>query len=1027
MKEALKQISNLVERFQRNVEAYRSPAYNETQLRREFIDPFFEALGWDVANKAGYAEQYKDVIHEDAIKIAGATKAPDYCFRIGGVRKFFLETKKPSVDIKGQTSPAYQLRRYAWSAKLPISILTDFEETAIYDCRFRPKPSDKPSVGRVRFYTYTQYLDSFEEIYNLLSKEFVLKGSFDKFAESESQKRGTAEVDAEFLKEIESWREDLAKDIAMRNVSLSVHELNFAVQLTIDRIIFLRMCEDRGIEKYGQIQSLLNGANTYRRLREIFYHADDKYNSGLFDFKTDRLTPEIKVDDKPLKDIFKTLYYPESPYEFSVLGADILGHVYEQFLGKVIRLTEGHRAKVEEKPEVRKAGGVYYTPTYIVEYIVKNTIGKIVGAGLSARLLSLSKDQGTHREVPLQHKLTPKQISKIRILDPACGSGSFLLGAYQYLLDYHRDWYQKDGPQKHTKEIYQGRGGQWYLTIQDKKRILLNNIYGVDIDPQAVEVTKLSLLLKVLEDENQDTLERQMKLFKERALPDLGTNIKCGNSLIGSDFHSVGAGHDLTSLSVGARHVPPSLNEEEMYRINPFDWEKEFPEIMKQGGFDAVIGNPPYVRQEGLGDAKAYFQSHYKTFRPTADLYVNFIERGLGLLKKTGLFGMIVSNKWLRAAYGKPLREFLSSNASVLQLIDLAGLPVFVRATVRTIILICSPVQKQRATIRYLAPVPLDDFRTINTGERLQELASERALELPVSSLSPEGWSLSGLIAKQVIEKIKQVSTSLKIYLQRNPLFGIKTGLNQAFIIDHQTRKHLIAEDPKSSEIIKPLLTGRDVRRYNIGFANRYLIWTYIGIPIERYPAIFKHLKQFQPQLQKRWDQGNFWWELRACDYYDEFEKSKIIYPDIATSCRFALDRNGYFSSNTTYFIPADDLYLLGLLNSRLGQFYFSDVCAGLEGGGSTYLRFFGQYLEGFPVRNINFSDPDEKACHDRMVKLVEQMQTFHKQLVAAKTPDDKIRLQRQIDATDQQIDHLLYELYGLTEEEVKIVEDQMK
>jgi hypothetical protein len=436
MKEALKQISNLIERFERNIEAYHSPAYNETQLRREFIDPFFEALGWDVANKAGYAEQYKDVIHEDAIKIAGATKAPDYCFRIGGVRKFFLETKKPSVDIKGQTSPAYQLRRYAWSATLPLSILTDFEETAIYDCRLRPKLSDKSSIGRIRFYTYAQYIDSFEGIYNLLSKDAVLKGSFDKFAESGRQKRGTAEVDAEFLKEIEAWREALAKDIALKNPRLTVPELNFTVQLTIDRIIFLRMCEDRGIEPYGQIQALFNGTNTYRRLKEIFYHADDKYNSGLFDFRTDRLTPEIKVDDKPLKDIFKTLYYPESPYEFSVLGADILGHVYEQFLGKVIRLTEGHRAKVEEKPEVRKAGGVYYTPTYIVDYIVKNTVGKIC------------------------ESKTPRQISSFRILDPACGSGSFLLGAYQYLLDYHRDWYQKDGPQKHTKEIYQGRGGQ---------------------------------------------------------------------------------------------------------------------------------------------------------------------------------------------------------------------------------------------------------------------------------------------------------------------------------------------------------------------------------------------------------------------------------------------------------------------------------------------------------------------------------------------------------------------------------------
>src|SRR4030065_2964711 len=363
IEDARNKITELIERFDRNFEVYRSGNYNETQVRREFIDPFFDALGWDVANKAGYAEQYKEVVHEDSIKVGVSLKAPDYSFRIGGQRKFFLEAKKPQVRIKEDVGPAYQLRRYAWSAKLPLSILTNFEEMAGYDCRLRPKPNDKPSVGRIRFFTYAQYLNSFEEINNIFSKETVLKGSFDKFAESERQKRGTAEVDAEFLKEIESWREVLAKDNAMKNQKLSIRELNYAVQLTIDRIIFLRMCEDRGIEKYGQIQNLLNGTNTYRRLREIFYHADDKYNSGLFDFKTDRLTPELKVDDKPLKNIFKNLYYPESPCVFSVLGADILGHVYEQFLGKVIRLTEGHRAKGEEKPEVRKAGGVYDTAT----------------------------------------------------------------------------------------------------------------------------------------------------------------------------------------------------------------------------------------------------------------------------------------------------------------------------------------------------------------------------------------------------------------------------------------------------------------------------------------------------------------------------------------------------------------------------------------------------------------------------------------------------------------------------------------
>jgi type I restriction-modification system DNA methylase subunit len=717
LEDALKQISNLIDRFENNLDAYQSPSYNETQLRIEFVDPFFEALGWDVANKSGYAEQYKDVIHEDAIKVSGATKAPDYCFRIGGVRKFFLETKKPSVDIKDQVGPAYQLRRYAWSAKLPLSILTNFAELAIYDCRILPKPADKTSIGRVRFYPYTEYIKSIEEIYNLFSKESVLKGSFDKFAETDRQKRGTTEVDSEFLKEIENWREILAKDIARRNPKLSVRDLNYAVQLTIDRIIFLRMCEDRGIESYGQIQSLLNGTNTYHRLREFFYHADGKYNSGLFDFKNDQLTPELKIDDRPLKDIFKNLYYPDSPYEFSVLGADILGHVYEQFLGKVIRLTGGHQAKVEEKPEVRKAGGIYYTPNYIVDYIVKNTVGKLC--------------EGKK----------PRQISSIRILDPACGSGSFLLGAYQYLLDYHRDWYQKDGTGKHTKDIYQGRGGQWYLTIQEKKRILLNNIYGVDIDPQAVEVTKLSLLLKVLEGENQDTLERQMKLFRERALPNLESNIKWGNSLIGPE----------SSQGIQLNLLDP----DESYRINRFDWEKEFPQIMKQGGFDVVIGNPPYIRIQTLKDSAPLEIEFYKDYYSAAskgnyDIYVVFIERGLSLLNQEGSLGFIVPHKFFTAKYGEPIRDLLAKGMYLTEVVHFGDRQVFTGATTYTCLLFLNKTGSKECKFRKVDD--LDGWR--NTGE-----ADEGSI--PANKISASEWTFAIGRASGLMDKMDRFPLKL--------------------------------------------------------------------------------------------------------------------------------------------------------------------------------------------------------------------------------------------------------------------------
>ncbi|HEY3347540.1 MAG TPA: restriction endonuclease subunit M, partial [Nitrospirota bacterium] len=298
---ARKSVIELVERFGSNLESYKGAQYNEARVRQEFIDPFFESLGWDIRNKSGWAEQYKEVIHEDSVKVGISTKAPDYSFRVGGQRKFFLEAKKPSVHIKGDPAPAYQLRRYAWSAKLQLSVLTDFEEFAIYNTTKRPMTGDDPKVGRVRYLTFDMYPDCFKEIYEIFAKESVLKGSFDKFAESSRGKRGTGEVDAEFLKEIEGWRELLAKDIAKKNSGLDIYEMNFAVQQTIDRIIFLRIAEDRGIEPFGALHSLANGANVYARLLQIYNKADAKYNSGLFDFKADTLSHKIDIDDKVLK------------------------------------------------------------------------------------------------------------------------------------------------------------------------------------------------------------------------------------------------------------------------------------------------------------------------------------------------------------------------------------------------------------------------------------------------------------------------------------------------------------------------------------------------------------------------------------------------------------------------------------------------------------------------------------------------------------------------------------------------------
>ena len=391
-------VKRLVDHFDQNRAAYLSGSYNESQLRREFIDPLFEALGWDVENRQGSAMPYRDVIFEDSLKVGGASKAPDYCFRIGGMRKFFVEAKKPSVNIATDAGPAFQLRRYAWSAKLPLSILTDFEEFAVYDCRSRPVRTDKASTARIKLLRYSEYPNRWDELCSVFSPEAIRKGSFDKYVEDTKVRKGTAEVDDAFLAEIEGWRDSLARNIALRNPRLgtpdNTADLNLAVQMTIDRAI------------PGSWFSVLGSWNQEPKTR-------NQERSGLFDFRKDTVTPSLKIDDKLLSDILSerslpvllaALYPPKSPYEFSVIANSVRSSWFsvpgtedqkpgtknrELGTDEVIRLTAGHQAKVEEKPEVRKAGGVRYTPQHIINYIVKNAVGRLREGGPPARLTNV--------------------------------------------------------------------------------------------------------------------------------------------------------------------------------------------------------------------------------------------------------------------------------------------------------------------------------------------------------------------------------------------------------------------------------------------------------------------------------------------------------------------------------------------------------------------------------------------------------------------------------------------------------------
>lgn len=945
--EAYNGIKELVEKFKSNYKQFHASDYNETLTRQDFINPFFEYLGWDISNKEGLSQTYRDVIHEDKLKIGKETKAPDYSFRIGGNRVFFVEAKKPSRNLKEDADAAYQIRRYAWSGKLAVSILTDFEEFAIYDCSKKPSPNDKASMSRIEYINYEDYLNRFDFLYDTFAKENVLRGSLEKYNADTKSKKGTESVDIDFLNSLDDLRTKLASNISKLN-SLSLRDLNFAVQHIIDRIIFLRVAEDRGVENYGDLREACCGNNYYKNIVEIFKKADGKYNSGIFDFSKDKITQNIEVDNKVIKEIINDLYYPKSPYEFSVISVEIIGNAYEQFLGKTITIGNNSKAKIELKPEVRKAGGVYYTPEYIVDYIVENTVGeKIKGK-------------------------TPKEIANIKIVDPACGSGSFLIGAYKYLLNYHREYYSKQGKKKFlgSKEDAITEDGELALWV--KKQILINNIFGVDIDSNAVEVTKLSLLLKCMENETPASIMNNQSLFNERALPSLDENIKCGNSLIGNDFYSGG------------------YNIETQYKINCFDWEDEFKNVFACGGFDVVIGNPPYVDSEEMVKSspleRNYCSSNYKVASGNWDLYCVFSEKSINLLKDNGYFGYIIPNKFLSLPYGEHLR-LLFSKYHIKNIRDYSSVTVFVsnnkKINVYPIVITLNKTSPEIGVYNKMISEEEIDYQ--------KEFLIDNTFE----------WSVKFDKEFELIDKV----------VKKSKLLGDDFIIeNSATVSEAYEIKEYLKDDNNINSSFMFINTGT-IDRYSILWginSTQYIKDKY------NYPIVEKEI--IKSKFPKR---------------YDSAIKEKIIAAGMVNKLEFCYDDSSNILSgkSTTIIMNKEQSiynlkYILGLLNSKLYNLVFksSNKHNSMSGG---YMNVNKNSLSSFIYYPLDMSNKKDKEMHDKIVNLVDNIIALNKKLSVEKNPNSITIINRQINAVDKQIDSLVYKLYNLSDEEVKIVEGE--
>lgn len=949
LEDAFAVVQSLAKDFEANKGHFLSASYQESEVRKDFIDKFLIALGWDVNHDTQKNPFEQEVKVERGVSMQGSQRRADYAFYVTpnfrDVR-FYAEAKKPFGDIATKDN-YFQTIRYGWNAQTPVAVLTDFEQFHVLDCRYKPD-IDTALNHALKKLHFSEYADKekFAYIYHLFSRDAVANGSLDKFAESLPKKRGKAvqrglfaggyqSIDEAFLEDLDGYRDSLARGFKNNNPKLDGDTLTEITQRTIDRLVFIRFLEDKLIHPENLVANFGDKGTAWQDFVATSRRLDGIYNGIVFKQHAILDAPGFKVDDADFADICEKLANVNSPYDFDKIPIHILGSIYERFLGKVIVTTE-KRARVEEKPEVRKAGGVYYTPEYIVTYIVENTIGKLIDGK------------------------SPAQIEEMRFADIACGSGSFLLGVYDALLRYHTKWFNANKDKAKKAGCVLRQDGAWHLSLNQRRRILVNNLYGVDIDHQAVEVAQLSLYLKLLEEETTASARQHQMEFHETLLPSLSRNVASGNSLIGTD------------ISTGQL-----FEDEEERKLNPMDYEQRFPSIIREGGFDAIVGNPPYVRPHNLDEkTKQYFWKHYRTFTHKSDLYCCFMEKAEKLLKPNGLFSYIVSHGWLRLNSFQELRKFVLANFTVRELVELPY-NVFEDAQVATGMFV---FERSEATARHkikiISATPIPSGAVFQQVREIPQATFQATFQNVFdTSIAPETEAVKDKMRKGVT-----IGTGFDI------CFGLKSGDDSKFL--HHT-KGLHAED-------KPLLRGDDVKRYATDYKGEF-VW-----------YVPKRMRAHRPTARP--------------GESERFEQPKVLVKDTSSDFACTYETGEYYVKDVLIVIPKDGIipnydlkFVAGVINSRALHFYYRTTFQ--------TIHVQNEELASLPLPRINFAAASGKAQHDRMVSLVEQMLTAQKQLALAQSDRDTEFYGGKAESLDRQIDALVCELYGLTSEEIKIVE----